>query len=58
MKPQWLTETAIAQVEQNSPEMANYLRELQTKDDNYQPFKHPRYWAAFICIGNPEAIGL
>lgn len=56
MREQWLTDTAIKEVEKYSKKMANYLRELREKPDDYQPFVHPRNWAAFICIGNQAAI--
>ena len=30
------------------------LEELARQSDDYQPFIHPRYWAAFICQGDPS----
>lgn len=56
IRAEWLTEKAIKEVETYSENMANYLRELGKKPNDYQPFNHPQHWAAFICLGNPSGV--
>ncbi|HEY9837106.1 MAG TPA: hypothetical protein V6D27_09440, partial [Vampirovibrionales bacterium] len=51
---EWLTEEAIDAVAQHSENSAIWLKFLSTKPDNFQPFAWVKYWAAFVCIGNPS----
>lgn len=54
MRQQWLTEEAISAVEKHSQDAAEGLRRLSQFSDNYRPYEHPKYWGAFVCIGNPD----
>ncbi len=56
MRSQWLTEEAIQWAEKRSKGIANYLRRLSQKPNSELPYEHPRYWAAFICLGNPNPL--
>ena len=29
-----------------------YLQPLERQPDDFRPFRHPRYWGAFICQGD------
>lgn len=52
MRDRWLTEGAIAQVQQDSTDSARHLHDLRPKPDDYQPYSHPFYWSAFVCAGD------
>ncbi len=54
IRAEWLTEEAINEVAQHSEKSAIWLKILSTKSDNFQPFAGVKYWAAFVCIGNPS----
>jgi CHAT domain-containing protein/Flp pilus assembly protein TadD len=54
IRAEWLTEEAIDAVAQHSEKSAIGLKILSTKSDNFQPFAGVKYWAAFVCIGNPS----
>ncbi|MBO0350559.1 CHAT domain-containing protein, partial [Phormidium pseudopriestleyi FRX01] len=54
LRQEWLTPEAIEQVEQVSYDSAQELQELTTKPDDFMPFTGTKYWAAFVCIGNPS----
>jgi CHAT domain-containing protein len=54
IRHKWLTEAAINAVAQHSYGSAKQLQELTTKPDDFQPFAGVKYWAAFVCIGNPS----
>ncbi|MCT7955591.1 CHAT domain-containing tetratricopeptide repeat protein [Laspinema palackyanum] len=54
LRQDWLTPEAIAQVEQLNYDCAKQLQELTTKPDEFTPFAGTKYWAAFVCIGNPS----
>ncbi|WP_287632770.1 CHAT domain-containing protein [Microcystis sp. M60BS1] len=58
MRSQWLTEDAIKSAEKHSIGIAAHLRELSQKSDLERPYKAPKYWAAFICLGNPAGLPL
>lgn len=56
MKQEWLTPEVINWIGcYNILERRN-LRKLSRKPDNYRPYEHPKYWSAFICLGNPAPI--
>ncbi len=52
MRNQWLTKAAIDKVSLASDASAVFLINLSKKADSFQPFGSPRYWAAFVCIGD------
>ncbi|MCT7963749.1 hypothetical protein NG791_24025 [Laspinema sp. D1] len=54
IRVQWLTKEAINGVAQHNYTSGKQLQELTTKSDNFQPFAGVKYWAAFVCIGNPS----
>ncbi|MCT7987754.1 CHAT domain-containing tetratricopeptide repeat protein [Laspinema olomoucense] len=54
IRAEWLTEEAINEVAQHSEESAIWLKILSTKPDDFRPFAGVKYWAAFVCIGNPS----
>ena len=56
MRPQWLTPEAISRITERSPAIGKHLRELCQKHENYRPYAHPKYWAAFICQGNASPL--
>ncbi|MBR8829443.1 MAG: CHAT domain-containing protein [Gomphosphaeria aponina SAG 52.96 = DSM 107014] len=64
MRQQWLTEEAIflrrcfdnMTEEKDKQKAAEELRNLSQKSDNHRPYEHPKYWGAFVCIGNPDKI--
>ncbi len=56
MREQWLMPEAIAEIEQRSQGVSDYLKELAQKPNEHQPFVHPQYWGAFICQGNPDPL--
>ncbi|TRU32368.1 MAG: tetratricopeptide repeat protein [Microcystis aeruginosa Ma_MB_F_20061100_S20D] len=58
MRSQWLTEDAIKSAEKHSIGIAAHLRELSQKSDLQRPYEAPKYWAAFICLGNPAGLPL
>jgi CHAT domain-containing protein/tetratricopeptide (TPR) repeat protein len=58
MRPLWLTEDAIKWAEKRSKGVATHLRELSQKSDLERPYEAPKYWAAFICLGNPAGLPL
>ena len=58
MRSQWLTEDAIKSAEKHSIGTAAHLRELSQKSDLERPYEAPKYWAAFICLGNPAGLPL
>jgi CHAT domain-containing protein len=58
MRSQWLTEDAIKSAEKHSIGIAAHLRELSQKSDLERPYEAPKYWAAFICLGNPAGLPL
>ncbi|QGZ92326.1 CHAT domain-containing protein [Microcystis aeruginosa] len=58
MRSQWLTEDAIKSAEKHSIGVATHLRELSQKSDLERPYEAPKYWAAFICLGNPAGLPL
>jgi CHAT domain-containing protein len=51
MRDTWLTKEKIEYVGRYSPKEEDNLRILANDDNDYQPYKHPKYWAAFICLG-------
>ena len=51
MRHTWLTAEKIEYVGRYSQGMQDNLRVLCNNSDDYQPYKHPKYWAAFICLG-------
>ncbi|MEC4805421.1 MAG: hypothetical protein SAJ12_14635 [Jaaginema sp. PMC 1079.18] len=56
-RDRWLTENAIAQVQQYSELGAYHLHDLCPKPDDYQPYSHPSYWSAFVCAGDASSMG-
>ncbi|MFP4300281.1 MAG: CHAT domain-containing protein, partial [Spirulinaceae cyanobacterium] len=52
MRDRWLTDGAIAQVQQYSEDSTRHLDDLRPKPDDYQPYSHPYYWSAFVCAGD------
>ncbi|RCJ30014.1 hypothetical protein A6769_34695 [Nostoc punctiforme NIES-2108] len=56
MRSQWLTEEAIQWVEKRSKDVVQHLRQLSQKPDSERVYGHPKYWAAFICLGNPAPL--
>ncbi|ACK70236.1 Tetratricopeptide TPR_2 repeat protein [Gloeothece citriformis PCC 7424] len=53
----WLTPETINYVGRYSPKIQQHLQELCSQSDNIKPYQHPKYWGAFICIGESEAKG-
>jgi CHAT domain-containing protein len=51
LKPCWLTEQVRRQAAKHEPTL-KYLQKLAGQPDEAQPFRHPRYWGAFICQGD------
>jgi CHAT domain-containing protein len=56
MRSEWLTEEAIEWAQTHSKNIADHLRQLSQKCDFERPYEHPKYWAAFICLGNPDSV--
>ncbi|MBD2491361.1 CHAT domain-containing tetratricopeptide repeat protein [Aulosira sp. FACHB-615] len=56
MRSYWLTEETIEWARTHSKAVANHLMMLNQKYDDERPYEHPRYWAAFICLGNPAPL--
>ncbi|WP_017719432.1 CHAT domain-containing protein [Kamptonema formosum] len=56
IRDKWLTPEAIAWVRQRSDVIANRLQELSQESDECRPYTEPKYWAAFICQGNPDPL--
>ena len=56
LRPQWLTQNTIAWIRRRSLLIAEDLEALSAKPDDYRPYSHIKYWGAFICQGNPEAM--
>ena len=51
MRDTWLTDEKIEYVGRYSEGMEDKLRVLSNDPDDYQPYKHPKYWGAFIYLG-------
>jgi CHAT domain-containing protein len=51
MRDTWLTDEKIEYVGKYSVESQKKLKNLYNESNDYQPYKHPKYWAAFICLG-------
>lgn len=54
MRDTWLTEEIIEDVGKYSQGIQDHLRMLRDKSDKTpsdQPYKHPKYWGAFIYVG-------
>ncbi|AFY80309.1 CHAT domain-containing protein [Oscillatoria acuminata] len=54
LRQDWLTPEAIEQVGQLNYGSATDLQKLTTKPDDFTPYAGTKYWAAFVCIGNPS----
>lgn len=51
LRPRWLTEAVRRQAAGHEPTL-KYLQMLTEQPDDVRPFRHPRYWGAFICHGD------
>jgi CHAT domain-containing protein len=51
MRNYWLQPETIAKMGDYSKNIQAHLEELSIKKDDYKPYHHPRYWAAFIHLG-------
>ncbi|WP_171815780.1 CHAT domain-containing tetratricopeptide repeat protein [Anabaena cylindrica] len=51
MRDTWLTDEKIEYVGRYSEGMEDKLRILRNNSDDYQPYRHPKYWGAFIYLG-------
>jgi CHAT domain-containing protein/Flp pilus assembly protein TadD len=56
IRDKWLTPEAIAWVRQRSDKIAKRLEQLSQESDECRPYTEPKYWAAFICQGNPDPL--
>ena len=61
----WLTATMISRLagEDAGPSGTNvdtkaWLEALAGEPEEYRPFRHPRFWGAFICQGDPSPLAL
>ncbi|TAN84337.1 MAG: CHAT domain-containing protein, partial [Phormidium sp. SL48-SHIP] len=53
----WLTDKVIARVGVISYKSGQWLKELSGQPDDWRPFVSPKFWAAFVCIGDFREIG-
>ncbi len=51
MRDTWLTDEKIEYVGQYTVESQKKLKKLCDKSDDYKPYRHPKYWGAFIYLG-------
>jgi tetratricopeptide (TPR) repeat protein len=51
MRDTWLTDEKIEYVGQYTVESQEKLKKLCDKSDDYKPYRHPKYWGAFIYLG-------
>ena len=51
MRDTWLTDEKIEYVGKYTVESQEKLKELCDKSDDYKPYRHPKYWGAFIYLG-------
>lgn len=58
LKSGWLAPEAIARVAAGKAQVHQGLERLAHYADNHCPFSAPRYWAAFICQGDPAPLAV
>ena len=67
LRHDWLTDTITQRLQEMRAEsqkedqkkvdaLLTQLNGYSIKPDNYRPFVEPKYWAPFICVGNPSPI--
>jgi CHAT domain-containing protein len=52
LRREWLTPEAIERLAAGDGKRREYLHKLAAQPDDACPFRHPRYWGAFICQGD------
>ncbi len=52
----WLNKRIIKKLAAGDLKTENVLKQLSNQPDDHQPFKHPFFWGAFICQGDPSPL--
>jgi tetratricopeptide (TPR) repeat protein len=53
LRASWLSPEALARAGKGNEPFRQYLQKLARQADVYLPFRHVRYWGAFVCVGDP-----
>jgi CHAT domain-containing protein len=53
LRGSWLSPEALLRAGKGNEPFRQYLQKLARQADVYLPFRHVRYWGAFVCVGDP-----
>jgi CHAT domain-containing protein len=53
LRANWLAPTTLGRLGKDNEPFRQYLQKLARQADVYLPFRHVRYWGAFVCVGDP-----
>jgi tetratricopeptide (TPR) repeat protein len=53
LRASWLSPQTLARAGKGNEPFRQYLQKLARQADVYLPFRHVRYWGAFVCVGDP-----
>jgi CHAT domain-containing protein/tetratricopeptide (TPR) repeat protein len=56
IRDRWLMPAMIESLSAGNKKDREYLESITRQPDDYRPFEHPYYWAAFICQGDPALL--